>query len=113
MSTNSITGVGAKVSLTHNPAPPVEWGRADGTVTAVEIVDGGTTYDSASGVATTNIETGNRGSGLTVNTTASAGAITALVVAAGGDGYRIGDLFLISGGTDDAVGKVTGLSYTN
>ena len=110
MSTYSVTGVGSRVSLTYYPMPPVEWGRSGGTVTAIEEVSAGTTYSTDTEVATTS---DSNGTGLTVDTTASSGPVTAIAVNAGGDGYRLGELITVSGGTADATYKVTGLSYTN
>lgn len=110
MSTYSVTGVGGKESLTYYPMPPIEWGRSGGTVTALTVVSAGTTYTGASGVATTS---DGAGTGLTVNTTGTAQPIQTIAVNAGGDGYRLGELITVSGGTADATYKVTGLSYTN
>lgn len=110
MSTYSVTGVGSKVSLTYYPMPPVEWGRSGGTVTALTVVSAGTTYTGATGVATTS---DSNGTGLTVDTTATSQPIQAIAVNAGGDGYRLGELITVTGGTADATYKVTGLSYTN
>ena len=43
------------------------------------------------------------GTGLTLDTTAGAGAITAAVVHAGGTGYNVGDIVTVAGGTDGVV----------
>jgi hypothetical protein len=57
----------------------------------------GTGYTTATGVATTAI-TGS-GTGLTLNITASGGAITAATINNAGTGYTHNDLILVNGGT--------------
>lgn len=109
------TGIAGLKSETFYPMPPVEWGRAGGTVTAITVVgNGGSGATSQAGpLATTVNRTG--GSGLTVSTTAAAGVVTAIGVTVGGDGYRLGDLITVTGanGATATTGRVTGLSYTN
>jgi hypothetical protein len=51
-------------------------------------------------------------SGCTLTTTVVTGAVTAETVAAGGDGYRIGDILSVAG-TTPATFRVTTVSYTN
>ena len=70
----------------------------EGTVTA-----GGTGYTGGTGVATT----GGTGTGLTVNTTVGAGAVTAVAVNAGGTGYTVDDVITVSGGGGDATFTIT------
>lgn len=55
----------------------------------------GTGYTSETGEDTT----GGTGLGLTVDFTAVAGVITVLSIAAGGEGYTIGDVITVAGGT--------------
>ena len=69
------------------------------------------TFISAAGTPTGSISTTAGGSALTINTTAVNGAITAVVINAGGSGYAIGDTLLLAGGTAGYV-KVTSISAT-
>ena len=74
---------------------------AQNTVVALTVSDGGSGYTAANNVATTT--TGN-GSGLTVNTTVVAGAVTAVAIGnSAGTGYKVGDTITISGGGADAT----------
>lgn len=66
-----------------------------GVPATVDTIVGGSGYTAATGVATT----GGSGSGLTVNTTVSAGAITAIAINAAGSGYEVGETITVSGGT--------------
>lgn len=66
-------------------------GRANTTTSLA----GGSGYTAGSGVATT----GGTGTGLTVNTTVVAGAITAVTIATSGSGYSVGDTITVSGGS--------------
>lgn len=65
----------------------------------------GTGYTTATAATTT----GGTGSGLTLDTVASGGALTGASVNAGGTGYTIGDLITVAGGTGGVV-KVNGVS---
>lgn len=65
--------------------------------------DGGSGYSNNTGVATT----GGSGSGLTVDTTTSGGAITSFDVNAGGINYKPGDIITISGGNANAKFRIT------
>ena len=76
---------------------------AQDTVEALEVTAGGSGYTGATGVATTT--TGD-GSGLTVDTTVSAGAVTAVAINAVGTGYKINDVITVSGGGGNATLKV-------
>jgi hypothetical protein len=60
---------------------------------------GGTTYVTAAGVATT----GGTGTGLTVDITAAAGAVTVVAIANPGTGYTVGDTITIAGGDGAAT----------
>lgn len=75
-------------------------------VTSGSISDSGSGYTTAAGVATT----GGTGTGLTVNTTAVAGEITAIVIAAPGENYSVGDEVTITGGGNDAKILITGIA---
>lgn len=68
-----------------------------GVPTTLTLTAGGTTYTTATGVATT----GGTGSGLTVDITATAGIVTAFVVDTAGTGYTAGDVVTVSGGAGD------------
>ena len=107
------TGIAGLKSETSYPMPPIEWGRAGGTVTTLAVVGNGTsTATSQAGPLAT---TGGVGTGLTVSTTAAGGVVTAIGVTVGGDGYRLGDLVTVTGanGSTATTARVTGLSYTN
>ena len=62
-------------------------------------------YVSANGVSTT----GGTGTGLTVNTTASSGSVSAITIANGGSDYSVGDTITITGGSGDATFTITAL----
>ena len=63
----------------------------------------GTGYTTATGVATT----GGTGTGLTVDTTITNGAITAVAVNNPGTGYAVGNIITVTGGNSDARLLVT------
>ena len=69
---------------------------------------GGTGYVNATGVATTVLPTG--GSGLTVDITTVAGAVTVVAIANAGNGYNIGDVITITGGGGDATITLTAVN---
>lgn len=74
----------------------------DTTITA-----GGTGYTSPqTGAATI----GGSGSGLTVSTTVSAGAVATITVVNPGTGYKKGDIITVDGGNDDATFTVDSTS---
>jgi hypothetical protein len=107
-------GIAGLKSETSYPMPPIEWGRAGGTVTTLAVVGNGTsTATSQAGPLATT--TAGLGTGLTVSTTAGGGVVTAIGVTVGGDGYRLGDLVTVTGanGSTATTARVTGLSYTN
>jgi len=108
----SVNGVGLTTSETWYPFPPIELGRAGGEVRAVTLLTGGTGYGATfTAAATTTTEAGT---GLTLTGTSTAGIVDAVVsIAAGGDGYRLGDTITLSGGGGDATFKVIGLDYPN
>jgi len=70
----------------------------------------GTGYTTATGVATTSA---GGGTGLTVDITAAAGAITAIVINNAGTGYEVGDTITITGGINPEVMTVTAVTYLN
>lgn len=75
-----------------------------GVVTALNAgtLVGGTGYTNATGVATT----GGTGTGLTVDITTAAGAVTVVAIATPGTGYTAGDVITITGGGADATIQV-------
>lgn len=109
MASVTITGVGAKQSSTFYPFPPVEIGRAGGTVVTVTRLTGGT--GQTAGTKATTCDNIN-GADCTITTTVTTGAVTAQTVAVGGDGYRPGDVLTVAG-TTAATFRVDTVSYTN
>ena len=69
---------------------------------------GGTGYANANGVATTVAPAG--GTGLTVNITVTAGAVSGVVIASPGDGYSVNDVITIAGGGGNATITLTAIS---
>jgi hypothetical protein len=68
-----------------------------GVPTTLTLTAGGTTYTTATGVATT----GGTGNGLTLDITAAAGIVTSFVVNTAGTGYTAGDVVTVAGGAGD------------
>ena len=68
---------------------------SSGRPATVNTIVGGSGYTSSTAVETT----GGTGFGLTVNTTASAGALTAIVINNKGTGYSVNDVINVEGGT--------------
>ena len=64
---------------------------------------GGSSYVSASGVATT---TNGSGTGLTVDIVADGGSITSIAINAPGSGYAVGDTITVAGGGNDGGGSI-------
>ena len=64
---------------------------------------GGSSYVSATGVATT---TNGSGTGLTVDIVADGGSITSIAINAPGSGYAVGDTFTVAGGGNDGGGTI-------
>jgi len=82
---------------------------AEGDVKGVSaaVLDGGSGYSVASGVATT----GGSGSGFKVNIlTVSTGAIATYSIAAVGSGYVVGDVLTVAGGGADATLTVSAIT---
>ena len=89
----SLIYVGGAGDVNVIPAGTV---GAQNTVVALTVSAGGTGYTGANNVATT---TNGSGSGLTVNTTVGAGAVTAVAIGnSAGTGYKVGDTITVSGG---------------
>ena len=118
-----ITGIRGLTSETYFNQPPVEWGRAGGSVATIAVGTatgddgtGGGTDGTVDNKATT---TDGSGTGLKVDLTIASNVCTAISVdaaaAADGNGYRIGDKVTIatsdSGTTTNVVGYVTALEY--
>ena len=120
-----ITGIRGLTSKTYFNQPPVEWGRAGGSVATIAVGtatgDNGTGGGSDGAVDNKATTTDGGGSGLKVDLTIASNVCTAIVVdaaaAADGDGYRIGDKITVatgdSGTTTAVVGYVTSLEYEN
>ena len=120
-----ITGVRGLTSKTWFNQPPVEWGRAGGSVATIAV--GTATGDNGTGSGTNGTvdnkatTTDGGGSGLKVDLTIASNVCSAITVdadaAADGDGYRIGDKITVAtsdSGTNTAVvGYVTSLEYEN
>ena len=120
-----ITGIAGLTSETYFTPPPVEWGRAGGSVAT--IVVGSATGDNGTGGGTNGTvdnkatTTDGGGSNLKVDLTIASNKCSAIAVdaaaAADGDGYRIGDKITVAtsdSGTNTAVvGYVTSLEYEN
>ena len=121
-----ITGIAGLTSETFFNQPPVEWGRAGGSVATIAVGtatgDNGTAGGNNGTVdykATTTDSL--NGSGLKVDLTIASNVCSAIAVdaadAADGDGYRIGDKITVAtsdSGTNTAVvGYVTSLEYEN
>jgi hypothetical protein len=105
----TVDGVGVTTSQTYNQRPPIEPGREGGTVVTVTRLGGGT--GQVAGTKATTVDNIN-GSGCTLTTTVTDGAVTGQTVAAGGDGYRVGDVLSVAG-TTAATFRVDTVSYTN
>ena len=109
MAAQPFDGVGVTTSATFYPRPPIEPGREGGTVVSVTRLTGGT--GQTAGTKTTTDDNIN-GSGCTLTTTVTDGVVTGQTVAAGGDGYRAGDVLTVAG-TTSATFRVDTVSYTN
>ena len=120
-----ITGIRGLTSKTYFNQPPVEWGRAGGSVATIAVGtatgENGTGGGSNGTVDNKATTTDGNGSGLRVDLTIGGNVCTAIAVDADadadGDGYRIGDKITISAsdaGTSTAVvGYVASLEYEN
>ena len=104
-----VDGVGVTTSETAYMRPPIEPGREGGTVVTVTRLTPGT--GQTAGTKATTDDNIN-GIGCTLTTTVSGGAVTGQTVAAGGDGYRVGDVLSVAG-TTSATFRVDTVSYTN
>jgi hypothetical protein len=102
-------GVGVTTSATAYMRPPIEPGREGGTVVSVTRLTGGT--GQTAGTKATTDDNIN-GTGCTLTTTVTDGVVTGQTVAAGGDGYRVGDVLSVAG-TTAATFRVDTVSYTN
>ena len=104
-----VDGVGVTTSETAYMRPPIEPGREGGTVVTVTRLTGGT--GQTNGTKATTDDNIN-GSGCTITITVTDGVVTEQTVAAGGDGYRVGDVLSVAG-TTAATFRVDTVSYTN
>ena len=120
-----ITGVAGLTSETFFTQPPVEWGRAGGSVATIAVGtatgDDGTAGGTNGTVDNKATTTDGGGENLKVDLTIASNKCSAIAVdaadTADGDGYRIGDKITIAAsdsGTNTAVvGYVTSLEYEN
>jgi len=101
MLNNLATTTTLVLNLSGDPTP--------GDVTALNNASlaGGTLYNTATGVATTS---SGSGTGLTVDITASGGAITAVAINGDGSGYVVGETITITGGGGDATIDVSAVT---
>ncbi|WJZ48627.1 hypothetical protein [Synechococcus phage DSL-LC07] len=104
-----VDGVGVTTSENAYMRPPIEPGREGGTVVTVTRLGGGT--GQVAGTKATTADNIN-GTGCTLTTTVTDGVVTGQTVAAGGDGYRVGDVLSVAG-TTAATFRVDTVSYTN
>lgn len=104
-----VDGVGVTTSENAYMRPPIEPGREGGTVVTVTRLGGGT--GQVAGTKATTADNIN-GTGCTITTTVTDGVVTGQTVAAGGDGYRVGDVLSVAG-TTAATFRVDTVSYTN
>jgi hypothetical protein len=104
-----VDGVGVTTSETAYMRPPIEPGREGGTVVTVTRLTNGT--GQTAGTKATTVDNIN-GTGCTLTTTVTGGAVDGQTVAAGGDGYRVGDVLSVAG-TTSATFRVATVSYTN
>ena len=104
-----VDGVGVTTSETAYMRPPIEPGREGGTVVTVTRLGGGT--GQVAGTKATTVDNIN-GTGCTLTTTVTDGVVDGQTVAAGGDGYRVGDVLSVAG-TTAATFRVDTVSYTN
>ena len=119
-----ITGIRSLTSKTWFNQPPVEWGRADGSVATIALgteTGNNGTSGAGSAVDAAATATDGGGSGLKVDLAVGSDVVTGITVDAGadndGDGYRIGDKITITAANastaSDVVGYVTSLEYEN
>ena len=119
-----ITGVRGLTSKTWFNQPPVEWGRAGGSVATIAL--GSATGDNGTSGAGSAVDaaataTDGGGSALKVDLAVGGDVVTAITVDAAaandGDGYRIGDKVTVTAANastaTDVVGYVTSLEYEN
>lgn len=79
----------------------------DGQVTGTNITEGGAGYTLPStGVATT----GGSGTGLTVDISGTGGVVDTITIANAGEGYKIGDVIRVNGGTTGCDFTVNAIS---
>ena len=119
-----ITGIRSLTSKTWFNQPPVEWGRAGGSVATIALgsaTGNNGTSGAGSAVDAAATATDGGGSGLKVDLAVGSDVVTGITVDAGadndGDGYRIGDKITITASNastaTDVVGYVTSLEYEN
>ena len=101
----STTGSDAPAVIGSEASPwaTLSYAISHADATAVTISGGGSGYSDGTGIATT----GGTGTGLKVDITTVAGAITAATVDEAGTGYTDGDIVTVDGGTGGTL-EVTG-----
>ena len=85
-------------------------GLKNGGVTGVSISDGGGSYVDATDVAT--LSATSAGTGMTVDITTTAGAVTSVTINRPGSGYAVSDFVTITGGNSAAELSITSISTT-
>ena len=74
-----------------------------GTVTATNLLFGGTGYSSGAGLTTI----GGSGTNCTIDIVAVSGSITTITIATAGTGYRNGEILTVVGGDNNATFEIT------
>ena len=95
---NLVTTIGSGASFIIN--------TLGGPVSFVGTTPYGTNYTTSNTPGTTTAQGSSTGSGLTLNTTISAGSITSVTINNFGSGYAIGDTVIIDGGDNNAILRI-------
>jgi hypothetical protein len=96
------------LTFTDYTTGTVSTSNTGGVTSTTNLFGGSASYVTATGVATT----GGNGTGCTVDITAVAGVVTAVVVNTAGTGYQIGDTLTIAGGDGTANFMVISISQS-
>ena len=97
----NVSGI-TTLYVTPTKESPIYAKAYPASIAGVDNISGGSGYTAATGVATT----GGDGQGLTVNTTVSNGAVTAVAVNKHGTGYADNNTITITGGGGNATFKI-------
>ena len=95
---NLVTTIGSGASFIIN--------TLGGPVSFVGTTPYGTNYTNSNTPGTTTAQGSSTGSGLTLNTTISAGSIASVTINNFGSGYAIGDTVIIDGGDNNAILRI-------